>query len=133
MSLSKKARRLVLVRHSMPEIERGRSASSWRLGEVGRHRSELLADRLSGLDPEVIWSSREPKAVETAEVVAGTFGVPVQTADGLEEHHRCGVLYSPTRNEFEREIEQFFHRPDQLVLGTETAGQAINRFTRRNR
>ena len=122
-------RRLVLVRHSMPEIERDRPASSWGLGEIGRRRSELLADRLRGLGPEVVWSSREPKAVETAEVVADRLGVPVQTADGLEEHHRRGVPYFPTREEFEGAIEHFFNRPDQLVLGTETAAQSLNRFT----
>ena len=113
----------------MPEIERDRPASSWRLGEIGRRRSELLADRLRGLGAEVVWSSREPKAAETAEVVADRLGVPVRTADGLEEHHRRGVPYFPTREEFEEAIEQFFNRPDQLVLGTETAAQSLNRFT----
>ena len=37
--------------------------------------------------------------------------------------------YFPTREEFEEAIEQFFNRPDQLVLGTETAAQSLNRFT----
>ena len=124
-----RTRRLVLVRHSMPEIERDRPASSWRLGETGRRRSELLADRLRSLGPEVVWSSREPKAVETANVVADRLGVPVRTVDGLEEHHRGGVPYFPTREEFEEAIGQFFNRPDQLVLGTETAAQSLNRFT----
>ena len=122
-------RRLVLVKHSLPEIERGRPASTWRLGEVGRHRSELLAVRLRGFRPDVVWSSREPKAVETAEIVAGKFGVPVRTADGLEEHHRSGVPYFPTRDEFKDAVEQLLCNPDQLVLGTETAKQALNRFT----
>ena len=122
-------RRLVLVRHSNPEIEPDKPASDWRLGEVGRRRSELLTARLRGLSPDVVWSSREPKAVETAEIVAAAFGVPVRTADGLEEHHRRGVPYFPTRDEFERAVEQLFCNPDQLVLGTETAGRALSRFT----
>ena len=112
----------------MPEIERDRPASAWRLGEIGRRRSELLAARLRGFTPEVIWSSRELKAVETAEVVASAFGVPVQIADGLEEHHRSGVPYFPTRAEFEGAVEQFFREPDRLVLGTETAEQARDRM-----
>ena len=122
-------RRLVLVKHSMPEIKRDTPASAWRLSEIGCQRSELLAARLRDFSPEVIWSSRESKAVETAEVVATAFGVPVQIADGLEEHHRSGVPYFPTEAEFEKAVEHFFCKPDQLVLGTETAKQALNRFT----
>ena len=121
-------RRLVLVKHSMPEIEPDRPASTWRLGEIGRQRSELLASSLSSFNPQVIWSSTEPKAVETAEIVAGAFGVPVQIANGLEEHHRDGVPFYPTRDEFDGAVEQFFRSPDQLVLGTETAEQARDRM-----
>jgi broad specificity phosphatase PhoE len=129
VSLPLHERRLVLVRHSNPEIERDQPASAWRLGEIGRRRSELLADRLRGFSPDVVWSSREPKAVETAEIVAAAFGVPVRTADGLEEHHRRGVPYFLTNDEFESAVEQLFCSPDQLVLGTETAEQALSRFT----
>ena len=122
-------RRLVLVRHSKPEIEPNKPASSWGLDEVGRRCCELLADRMRGFNPSVVWSSREPKAVETADIVARAFGVPVRTADGLEEHHRRDVPYFPTMDEFESAVEQFFLSPDRLVLGSEMAGQALTRFT----
>ena len=122
-------RRLVLVRHSQPEIEPNRPASAWKLSEVGRRRAELLAARLRDFSPAAVWASKEPKAVETAEIVAATFGVPVRTADGLEEHHRDGVPYFPTEEEFEAAVEQLFDKPDELVLGTETADQALRRFT----
>ena len=56
--------RLVLVRHSKPEIEPDKPASAWKLDEVGRRRSELLAARLRDFSPAVVWSSEEPKAVE---------------------------------------------------------------------
>lgn len=121
--------RLVLVRHSMPEIEPDRPAPSWRLGEVGRQRSESLASRLGRFSPEVIWSSREPKAVETAEIVAASFGVPVRIADGLEEHHRDGVPFYPDRDDFEAAVQRFFRHPDRLVLGSETAEQARERMS----
>ena len=80
--------RLVLVKHSMPEIERDKPASAWKLGEAGRRRAGLLAARLKEFSPSVIRSSREPKAIETAEIVANDHGVPVEIVDGLEEHHR---------------------------------------------
>ena len=114
-----------MVRHSNPEMERDQPASAWRLDEVGRRRSKLLTDRLRGFSPDVVWSSREPKAVETAEIVAAAFGVPVRTADGLEEHHRRGVPYFLTNDEFESAVEQLFCSPDQLVLGTDVNGGGI--------
>ena len=122
-------RRLVLVKHSMPDIEHDEPASAWRLGEIGRCRSELLAAQLRGFNPSVVWCSKEPKAVETAEIVAGAFGVLVHIADGLEEHHRDDVPFFPTQEEFEAAVESFFCKPDQLVLGTETAEQALGRIT----
>ena len=120
-------RRLVLVRHSMPELEPDKPASAWRLGEIGHRRAGELAARLRDFSPEVIWSSSEPKALETAEVVAGAFGVPVKIMDGLEEHHRGNVPLLP-KEEFEGAVERFFCNPSQLVLGTEMADQARDRM-----
>ncbi len=122
-------RKLVLVRHSMPEVNADTPASDWSLSETGRHRAVLLAERLTGLNPDVIWSSREPKAVETAEIVADSLGVPVQVADGLEEHHRTGGSFLPTQGEFEAAIARFFCEPDRLMFGTETANEALDRFS----
>lgn len=119
--------RLVLVRHSMPEIEPDKPASAWRLGEIGRRRAEELAARLRDFSPEMIWSSSEPKAEETAEVIAGTFGAALKVMDGLEEHHRGNVPYLPNE-EFERTVERSFYNPGRLVLGTETADQARDRM-----
>ena len=121
-------RRLVLVKHSMPEIETDKPASSWKLGDLGRGRAESLAAGLGEFSPSVIWSSREPKAIETAEIVAGELGIPVEIADGLEEHHRDNVPFLSSKEEFEEAVERFFLSPDELVLGTETANQARDRF-----
>ena len=122
-------RRLVLVKHSMPDVEPERPASTWSLGDVGRQRAEMLAVRLTGCSPNMIWTSKEPKAVETADTIARGFGVPVQVADGLEEHHRTGGPFLPTQGEFEAAIERFFCEPDWLVFGTETANEALHRFS----
>ena len=119
---------LVLVKHSMPEIEHGKPASTWRLGDLGRRRAEMLADWLRPFSTNLIWSSLEPKAVETADILAATFGVPVRLADGLEEHHRDNVPFLPKRD-FQSAVEAFFRHPDQLVLGSETTEQACERFT----
>ena len=122
-------RRLVLVKHSMPEIEPDKPASAWKLSKAGRRRAGLLAARLKEFSPAVIRSSRESKAIETAEIVANDHGVPVEIVDGLEEHHRENVPFLSSKEEFEEAVERLFRCPDELVLGTETANQARDRFT----
>ena len=119
--------RLVLVRHSLPEIRRNVPASDWTLGRVGRRRATMLASRLRSLSPKLIWSSNEPKAVQTAEIVAESFGVLVRIRDGLEEHHRGNVPLM-SKEQFSAKVEEFLCNPDQLVLGTKTAVQARDRM-----
>ena len=119
--------RLVPLRHSVPEIRRNVPASDWTLGGVGRRRATMLASRLRRFSPELIWSSNEPKAVQTAEIVAELFGVRIRILDGLEEHHRENVPLMP-KEQFSAKMEVFFSKPDQLVLGTEKAVQARGRM-----
>ncbi len=119
---------LILVRHSEPEIQPDKPASTWRLSERGRDKAMLLAEELLGFSPASIWCSKEPKAIETAQILADALNVPVNVTDGLEEHHRSNVPYFPAQHDFEHAVERFLQNPDKLVLGDETAQQALQRF-----
>ncbi len=121
-------RKLVLVRHSQPQVERDVPAAKWRLGALGRRRAESMAASLRDYRANAVWCSREPKAVETAEIIGNTLGVPLRVRDGLEEHQRGNVPFFPTTQEFEQAVQAFFAQPCRLVLGTETARQASDRF-----
>ena len=122
-------RKLVLVRHSQPEIERDIPAAEWRLSDIGRRRAESMAANLRGYRADLVWCSREPKAVETAEILGMALGVPTRIEAGLEEHHRDNVPFFPTTEEFGQAIDEFFSQPSRLVLGSETANQACDRVT----
>ncbi len=87
----------------------------------------MLASRLRNFSLELIWSSSEPKAVQTAEIVAESLGVQVRILDGLEEHHRKNVPLL-SKEQFGRKVKEFFCSPNELVLGTETAVQARDRM-----
>ena len=120
---------LILVRHSEPKIEPDKPASTWRLSERGRTRARELAEELRDFTPAHIWSSKEPKAMETTQMLADALNAPEQIEDGLEEHHRSSVPYFPTRDKFEQAVQEFFLNPEEPVLGNETAHQALQRFT----
>ena len=123
-------RKLILVRHSMPEMVLGVPASQWRLSAEGRARCKRLAGRLRAHDPAVIVASQEPKAVETGQIVAGVLGIPFDVAEGLHEHERGRVESLGSREAFQAQVASVFEQPGALVFGQETGDQARARFTR---
>jgi broad specificity phosphatase PhoE len=116
---------LLLIRHSEPAIDPAAPASAWPLSPVGRARCQRLAEALRRHAPGHIAASREPKAAETARLAAAALGVDSSVAAGLEEHHRETV---PFLADFPRHIAAFFARPEERVLGEETAAEARARF-----
>jgi broad specificity phosphatase PhoE len=123
-------RKLILVRHSLPEMVAGVPASRWHLSAEGRRRCRALAGRLARQQPTIVVASQEPKAVETGQIVASSLGLPFETAPGLHEHER-GVVRDPgNREAFQAQVAAFFERPGELVLGHETADAAHGRFAR---
>ncbi len=120
---------LILIKHSLPEMMPGVPANRWHLAEAGRQRCQTLAEQLAPYRPDVIVASTEPKAAETAELVAGALQKPWHTTAGLHEHERSDVGWID-REHFEAQVAEFFRRPDALVFGSETADQAHVRFAR---
>ena len=119
---------LMLVKHSLPEIVESIPACEWRLSDEGRVRAQRLAERLSPFHPEKIVSSIEPKAKETAEILADRYNLEYHTADGLHEHDRRTTPFlSP--HQFQQAVREFFEKPDTLVFGSETAEAAYARFS----
>jgi broad specificity phosphatase PhoE len=120
--------KLILVRHSYPDIKPARPANCWSLSETGRGRCKPLADKLAGYQLDVIVTSVEPKAIETGQIVAGLLGKPCETAQGLHEHERRDAGFG-SKEQFESSVAEFFARPGELVFGGESADQAHKRFS----
>ena len=111
----------------MPEITPGLPAHQWPLSEAGRALCKPLADKIERYSPELVMSSLEPKAQETAQLVAGHLGLPFQTVEGLHEHERKNTPWLG-KAQFELAVANFFKHSSQLVMGEETANQAHERF-----
>ncbi len=122
-------RRLILVRHSVPEVRQDVPAREWRLSVEGRQRAEALAERLALYAPTAIVSSVEPKAAETATILSRVLSVSYETAEGLHEHDRSNVGWLGGER-FQVAVTDFFRRPAELVLGRETAAEALARVER---
>jgi broad specificity phosphatase PhoE len=124
-----KVRQLILIKHSLPDIAPDVPASRWRLSDAGRLRCHALAERVASYQPGLVVASLEPKAQETGSLLAAHLHAPFETAAGLHEHDRSNVGFLATAR-FEEAVAAFFERPDELILGRETADQARDRFVR---
>src|SRR4051812_42241799 len=119
--------KLILIKHASPQVVPAVPPQQWQLSDRGRQSCFALAERLRPHQPHVVISSNEPKAVETAQLVAAELNLPHETADDLFEHDRSNVPHMRS-GEFISMVELFFRRPDELVLGEETATEARQRF-----
>jgi broad specificity phosphatase PhoE len=119
--------RLLLIRHSESAPVEGVPPDRWGLTEEGRRRCRDLAERLRDRDPPDLVASREPKAAETAWLVAARLGRPWRTAEGLHEHERDAMPWLG-RERWEAQIAELFRRPDAVIFGRESADTALARF-----
>jgi len=120
---------IIFVKHSLPEINPQTPSSRWSLSEEGDVRCTVLADQLAFYQPDAIFSSREPKAIRTAELVAERLSLSNKAVPGLHEHQRENAPFFNSRSEFQGSVNEFFEKPGELVFGEESATQAQERFS----
>ncbi len=118
-------RRLYLIRHASPEIDARVPARQWCLSAQGRRDAEALGRRLS-LDVARIWSSDEPKALETATILAAGPGAGTAVhADLREVAFASGIL---PQAEFRRRVQAYLDGADDPAFEPyEAARQRIMR------
>src|SRR5439155_4095449 len=78
--------------------------------------------------PIQILASQEPKAAETAKLLAEKLGIQHQSEPGLHEHDRSNVPHLRS-SEFISMVEVLFRKPAERVLGRESAEEALQRFS----
>lgn len=104
------SRRLFLVRHGLPWIERSRPAHEWVLDPAGYPAIDAL--RSSGrLPARARWfSSPEPKALETAHRLTSSH---VTVVPALREHERHFTRWVA---DFPSVVRRAFERPDEPAM-----------------
>ena len=103
-------RHLLLVKHSLPEIQPELSSAKWKLSEEGKRRCCWLADKLRDYGVCILYSSIELKALETASILSAQLGVKCRARPNLHENDRTGFPFLP-KEEWERRFRKFFDHP----------------------
>ncbi|QBX54892.1 histidine phosphatase family protein [Nocardioides seonyuensis] len=119
--------RCLFLTHPEVVVDPSTPVTRWSLSDVGRARAHTFARVLVGQGWELIVSSEEQKAVETAEILGEALGLPVANDPELGENDRSATGFLPPE-EFERTADRFFARPDEAVRGWETAASAQRRI-----
>jgi broad specificity phosphatase PhoE len=120
-------RKLILVKHAKPLVDETKPSRQWKLSDQGRMSCQALSRAIKAHSPKIILTSDEPKAMETGALVGKDLGIPSRQAPDLHEHDRNNVPMMDSR-EFISTMALFFKERRQLVLGLETAEEALARF-----
>ncbi len=120
---------LILVRHGRPAIDPDTPPTTWRLCPDGREAVARLAAQLVRYAPNAIASSPEPKALETAEIIAQALGLAVEVDSSLHEHKRPALAFG-TEEAFRARIAQVFAEPTKTIAGGESVEQACERLAK---
>lgn len=121
---------LILIRHSISQPQPGLSAHQWALTDEGRLKCVKLAERLHPYALRQIYSSDEPKAVNTAELLRQNLDLPlVQIDTELCETRRATAPYYDSPQAFQAAIHAAMLQSDQLLYGEETFQNARERFS----
>ncbi len=114
---------IALIKHSHVTVDAAIPPKHWPLSDEGRSLCRPLADALKMHNLDLLVSSDEPKAIETAQLVAARLRIETQTAPDLDEHRRPFVPIG-----FEDTMKRFFAQPTERVFGEESANEARARF-----
>src|SRR5579885_2855921 len=97
-------RHLILIKHALPAVVPAIPASQWVLSDEGRRRCAAVVARLARVvAPATIAASDEPKARETAQLLAAQLGFDgaLRIDHDLREHERRPADFFDTPAAFE--------------------------------
>ncbi len=115
--------------HPQVLVDPAKPVPEWSLNELGKSRVEALARSVALIGTQLIISSAETKAIETASPLAEALSCCLEIREKMHENDRSATGFLPP-DEFEAVADQFFAHPDRSVLGWETAQSAQSRIVR---
>jgi broad specificity phosphatase PhoE len=119
--------RALYLTHPQVRIDAAIPVPLWGLSAEGRARAEAFAARNVVPEGAMVFSSRETKALELAELIAAAAGTPVFADHLMGENDRSATGFLPPAL-FEETADRFFAFPQQSIEGWERAIDAQARI-----
>lgn len=118
------------LRHGHTKVDKNLPVSQWILSVRGEEEARKRA--MEGIfdEVELVFSSTEKKAYQTAKPTADSLGKEVVQVEELSELDRDkGDFVTP--EEYERRVNECLENPDKSVYNWEAANHAFERFSRK--
>jgi len=124
----------ILVRHGQTgwnRQERFRGLADIDLNEVGAKQAEAVSYRVMQWKVDAVYSSPLKRAVSTAQSIAGRFGLPVVTLDGIIDMNFGdwqGLTIEEVKNRYPEQFDFWLNSPHRLEIpGGETLDEVRQR------
>ncbi len=119
--------RAIYLTHPQVRIDAAVPVPLWGLSDIGRARAEAFVERKLVPGGAVVFSSREAKAMELADIIARATGTPVLLDHAMGENDRSSTGFLPP-SLFEDHADRFFASPYESIEGWEKAVDAQSRI-----
>lgn len=107
---------LVLIRHGRPErVDNDPGGADPELTELGHRQAKAAAVYLSSEPITRIYASPQRRAQQTADPIADSFGVPLETIDGLAEYDYGHPSYIPAEEYGRLSADELQELVDHLI------------------
>ena len=113
--------------HPQVEIDPAVPVPEWGLSDLGRERTQAMAQQAWIRPFRRVISSSETKSIETAGILADALGIRTEVFPSLHENDRSATGFLPPP-EFEQVADLFFRHPDESIRGWERAADAQARI-----
>ena len=131
--------RIHLIRHGQTDWNRAKRVQGHaesQLTELGREQAAAVGERFARNPVEQVWVSSSQRTRQTAEIIFGKQGQPMEYCDQLKEIYLGlweGKYQTEIRESHAEQFEHFWNRPHlfQLEDGAETFEQVQQRAMKR--
>ncbi len=118
------------LRHGKTKVERERPVSQWVLSDVGEAQARQVAEEDVFDAVDIIFSSTEEKAYQTAKPIADAVGKEIIQLQAISELDRDKGGFME-REAYEQVAERCLRNPEESISHWEPAGDALRRFSQK--
>lgn len=124
---------LIFLRHAETKINDQVIVSKWTLTEKGKEEAEFLLKSAVFDDTELIFTSNEEKAFETAVPLAVRLNKPIKREKKLNEIDRDRGNFFATKEDYHRSMKLCMEKRNKSFNKWETVNHALKRFSEKVR
>lgn len=120
--------KIVFIRHSKTDRNPKVPITCWGLSESGIELAKQLSEHEVIKKINVIYSSFQTKALETAVIVAKPNAIPIKADDRLTEVTSFTGPFEPDFDQYTKNVHDYYHDDIDRIAGGETKEEALKRF-----